>query len=107
MNSEIVLEKDQKPPNLTDVYKVFPAVKVARLAVDRLLQGNGRGQEMIAWCVSLVKDQIMPHVGCRYLTVDAKRESIGFYERLGFIKLKMQPDEKEDHPSMYFDIHKN
>jgi GNAT superfamily N-acetyltransferase len=32
------------------------AIKIARLAVDRRLRGQGYGRQMVKWCISLVTD---------------------------------------------------
>ena len=80
MNSEIVLNEGQRPQetSATSRYEAFPAVKIARLAVDKMLQGNGFGSMFLDWCMNHVKLTIMPYVGCRFLVVDAKRDSISF-----------------------------
>jgi len=87
-------------------YKIFPAVKVARLAVDKRLQGQGYGRLMIDWCVSMVKNDIMPIIGCRFLTVDAKRVSVPFYEKMGFNMLETPANIISEHPVMFIDLYK-
>lgn len=87
-------------------YKTFSAVKIARLAVDKALQGQGYGTKMVAWCVSLVKDKIMPIVGCRFLIVDAKADVVKFYENLGFTMLDTEENKHSQHPLMFLDLYK-
>lgn len=48
----------------------------------------------------------MPHVGCRFLVVDAKRDSVGFYQKSGFILLNTDSNYVDEHPLMFFDLHK-
>ncbi len=87
-------------------YKTFPAVKIARLAIDKSLQGQGGGSQMVSWCVSVVKEKIMPVVGCRFLIVDAKSEVISFYEKLSFKRLNTENNNQSEHPLMFLDLHK-
>jgi len=109
MNSEVTLNENQKPQNVLAArkYKVFPAVKIARLAVDKSLQGEGFGRSMIDFSVSLTKEKIMPHVGCRFLVTDAKKGSVSFYEKQGFELLDIEDNKTKDSPSMFFDVYRN
>jgi hypothetical protein len=45
MNSEIILNEGQRPQEsaATSKYEAFPAIKIARLAVDKSLHGKGFG----------------------------------------------------------------
>ena len=106
MNSEIVLNEGQRPQesSATSRYEAFPAVKIARLAIDKALQGNEFGTRFLDWCISHVKLAIMPHVGCRFLVVDAKRDSIAFYQKSGFILLDTEANCSDEHPLMFFDL---
>jgi len=87
-------------------YKTFSAVKIARLAVDKALHGKGYGTKMVAWCLSSVKDKIMPVVGCRFLIVDAKADVVGFYENIGFTMLDTEENRQSQHPLMFLDLYK-
>lgn len=69
-----------------------PVAVLARLAVDRSVQGQGLGRVLIGdaltRCVAL-SDQI----GIHAVFVEAvDEEAVRFYERFGFIPLKDQPD---------------
>ena len=109
MSSEIILNEHQRPNEISASakYEVFPAVKIARLAVDKNLQGKGYGQMMVQWGVSLVKEKIMPYIGCRFLVVDAKPASVFFYEKLGFELLSVYSHVEDENPPMFFDMYKN
>jgi len=109
MNSEVVLNEGQRPQESasTSRYEAFPAVKIARLAIDKALQGNGFGTKMLDWCINHVKLAIMPHVGCRFIVVDAKRDSVSFYEKSGFVLLDTEANRSDDHPLMFFDLYKS
>ena len=109
MNSEIDLAQSSRPNESPALgrYESFPAVKIARLAVDKSLQRNGWGRMMLDWSINLVRLAIMPHVGCRFIVVDSKKESIFFYQQSGFMLLNKETAESEEHPPMYFDLHSN
>jgi len=109
MSSEIVLNENQKPREIsaTAKYEAFPAIKIARLAIDKSLQGKGYGRMVVQWCAILVRKMIMPHVGCRFLVVDAKRDSVLFYEHQGFELLNIESNIADENPLMFFDIYKN
>lgn len=108
MNSEIALDEKYRPneTSATLKYSAFPAIKIARLAVDKTLQGKGVGRALLDWCVNHAQFTIMPHVGCRFLVVDAKRNSIPFYEKNGFTLLNADSNQADEHPSMFFDLYK-
>jgi GNAT superfamily N-acetyltransferase len=105
MNSEIILNENQRPQEIyaSSRYEAFPAVKIARLAIDKALQGQGFGKYFLEWSISLVRDKISPHVGCRFLVVDAKLHSISFYEKAGFSLFN--PGVPDEHPLMFLDLY--
>lgn len=108
MNSEIVLNEGQRPQetSTTSRYEAFPAVKIARLAVDKSLRGIGLGSMFLDWCMNHIKLALMPHVGCRFLVVDAKRDSVAFYQKAGFTLLNINSNDTDEHPLMFFDLYK-
>lgn len=87
-------------------YKDYPALKVARLAVNRALQGSGAGSALVDFAIGLAVDHIMPNAGCRFLVLDAKSESTGFYEKKGFTKMGAVADGGVEHTAMFMDLHK-
>ncbi len=86
-------------------YADFPAIKLARLAVDNKLQGQGVGGQLVDFAIALAVNQVMPHVGCRFMVVDAKLNSVGFYERKGFTRFgsNVQPDGLT---TLFMDLHR-
>jgi GNAT superfamily N-acetyltransferase len=101
MCSELVLDNHQRPQENKRLkrYDAFPAIKLARLAVDKDFQGKGLGILLIDNAISIVKNHIMPNAGCRFLTVDAKPDAINFYEKAGFSFLDV-PENKENQNSL-------
>jgi len=96
------------PPSGLDgfPYKDFPAIKIARLAVDSSFRDNDLGTKLIAWAVAISTTRVMPHVGCRFLAVDSKQQSIKFYEKCGFRLLDTEQNKQRNHPLMFMDIGK-
>lgn len=114
MNSEIDLSgiepNNNRRPQETHAtlrYTSFPSVKIARFAVDKNMQGQGIGKQLLLWCINYTKLNIMPNVGCRFLAVDAKKQSINFYKRCGFNLLKPESDQLGEHPLMFYDLYKS
>lgn len=87
-------------------YKDYPAVKLARLAVDAGLQGQGIGSQLVDFVIGLVLQHIMPHTGCRFLVVDAKSDSVSFYERKGFGRMGPVVDGEHTFTTMFIDLHR-
>lgn len=71
-------------------YQTFPAIKIGLLAVDRRAKGAGR--RLLEWAVEYIAENIAPHVGVRFITVDALYDSdttppydaSGLYKKFGF-----------------------
>ena len=83
-------------------YARYPAVKIARLAVDERFEGFGIGRFLLFWATGKVY-QLSKEVGCRYITLDSKRESIGFYEKFGFKVIERYKNRA--FPPMYFNMY--
>lgn len=97
---------DQLVADVEYPYHHYPAVKIARLAVDRRLQGKGLGQGLVNLAVGQAKNIICPAVGCRFITVDSKRQSVEFYRRSGFTLLDTAENRGRTSPVMWIDLNK-
>lgn len=84
----------------------YPAVKIARLAVDIRFQKRGVGQHLIQLALGTAKDVVCPAVGCRFVVVDAKKPAVSFYERCGFTLLDTSENRKRPSPVMFVDLSK-
>ncbi|WP_367344147.1 GNAT family N-acetyltransferase [Methanomethylovorans sp.] len=83
-------------------YSRYPALKLARLATDERFQRMGVGSYMLHIAIYLT--QIVSEIaGCRYITVDSKPESVGFYTKHGF-KL-VEESKKKEYPVLYLNIY--
>ena len=87
-------------------YRSYPAVKIARLAVDERYRGNDLGKMLVTLALGIAKDQICPAVGCRFVTVDAKVDAVKFYERLGFSFLETEQNRQRPEPILFIDLYK-
>ena len=82
--------------------KTYPAVKIGRLAVNKKFSGIGLGTQMLLSVREMYLSE-PHHAGCRFITVDAYRSALPFYERNDFRYLTTK-DEYEDTRAMYFDL---
>ena len=83
-------------------YQKYPAIKIARMAVDEKLSGAGIGRYLLLAAVGKVH-HLSLEVGCRYITVDSKRDAVGFYEKNGFKIIKRYENRK--FPPMYLNMY--
>lgn len=81
--------------------KHYPAVKIGRLAISEEYAGKGLGRDIIR----LIKFMFTHgnRTGCRFITVDAYRNAIGFYQKCGFDFISKK-DRDEITRSMYYDL---
>ena len=82
-------------------YHKYPSIKIARLAVDETCERQGFGRFLVLAAIGLALS-VSEIIGCRYLTVDSKPESMSFYERLGFRVVERY--RQTDFPKMYIDM---
>lgn len=77
---------------IPDEYKVrlpkypIPAIRIARLAVNKESKGKGLGKELLKQAFLKIL-QVFDITGIYFILVDAKETSRSFYEHYGFIKL--------------------
>ena len=86
-------------------YKYFPAMKIARLAVDSRFERRGVGKHLLFAAIGKVWS-IRDSIATRYIIVDSKTESISFYEKNGFkrfVNIKKK-EIKTDFTPLYFDL---
>jgi GNAT superfamily N-acetyltransferase len=81
----------EKPKSVR--YKYVSALKLAQLGVDRRFQGLGIGREVIADVVALARLAAVAY-GCRYVTLDAQPELVGWYQAHGFVINKLQQSQR-------------
>ena len=70
----------------------LPAVKLARLAIDKSCQGKNYGRLLLVDAMHRVAAAIRNTAGVVGLFVDAKNQNVAaFYEKFGFISLRDNP----------------
>jgi ribosomal protein S18 acetylase RimI-like enzyme len=93
MADRIMLGPKEKPKGVA--YSLVPALKVAQLGVDVRFQRRGLGEMMIGYAVQMART-FRGMMGCRYITLDARPELIGWYERQGFKLNKEEQASREE-----------
>lgn len=82
-------------------YRKYPAIKIARLAIDSRFEKRGIGTYLVKVIMGQVIS-ICSNIGCRYLLVDSKIESTSFYEKFGF--KVAEKNKKKDFIPMYLNM---
>jgi len=97
---------DQKSISEDFKYKDYPAIKLARLAVDISQRDNDLhlGSKLVDFLVGFATEQVMPYTGCRFLVVDAKPKSVGFYIKKGFSKIGDHQEGQSQATTMVIDL---
>jgi predicted N-acetyltransferase YhbS len=106
MCAEIKLEKTYEIADKVgaDKYEFHPAVRIARLAVETGRDGAGLGRQLVETALGVILLSIVPNVGCRFVVLDAKPKSIGFYKHLGFRLLETEGNKEAPTPLMFMDL---
>ena len=65
----------------------LPVLKISRLAVDKKYQNLGIGRKLLKAMFEFAIEQ-KNKTGCIGVVVDAKKEAVSFYKKLGFICLE-------------------
>lgn len=82
--------------------KSYPAIKIGRLAVAEKYSHKGYGSQILQF-VQYLYTQREQYAGCRFVTVDAYDNALGFYEKHGF-KFLTTKDAGQRTRVMYFDL---
>lgn len=79
----------------------LPVLLLARLGVATAMQGKGVGKRMLRHALSLAVE-LMDSVGCVGVVVDAKADSLTFYEAYGFTLITVAPPAR--YPRLFLPI---
>jgi len=82
--------------------RTYPSVKIGRLAVAKKYAGLGLGKRLLLSVREMYINE-QHHAGCRFITVDAYRSALDFYEKNNFRYLTTK-DSNDDTRAMYFDL---
>lgn len=82
--------EEKEAEGITRQFRSFPALKIARLAIDKRFQGQGWGKGAVLFCIGLARrlNDLTRYdgVGCRFLTVDAYPTAVDFYKKFRFVE---------------------
>ncbi len=82
----------------------IPAIKLARLAVDKDYQKQMVGTNILKWCIGYVLE-CSEMMAVRFITVDAYPEKLAFYQKFSFlINQSRHYTKKTNHVSMRYDL---
>lgn len=100
--NDFLLEEDANIPNAKR-RKSYPAVKIGRLAVSKDYEGQSFGRISLNYIKqTLLENRVS---GCRFVTVDALKEAVGFYQKNGF-QILATPEESDETVLMFYDLMK-
>jgi GNAT superfamily N-acetyltransferase len=74
-------------------YRNVSSLKLGQLAVDRRFQGRGVGRYAIGFSIHLAAE-VSDRVACRYVTLDAESDLVGWYGRFGFTLNRLHQKER-------------
>lgn len=101
---EVAAERDIADLDGADFrYEHFPALKIARLAVHAKYRKFALGRTLVDFSVGRSQD-IASIAGCRFVVVDAKKPSVGFYEKCGFRLINTDENKSRTEPVMFLDL---
>lgn len=81
--------------------KTYPSVKIGRFAVSKKYEGHDIGSQLLNFIKILFTAS--NKTGCRFITLDAYAEAVGFYQKNGF-DFFTDKDRNESTRLMFFDL---
>ena len=100
------IELATPPEGLANYRYPYPAIKIAKLAVNEKHRKLKLGYKLVSLALALSKERVLPHVGCRFLAVDSHPDAITFYEKCGFRLLDTEANRQLKNPLMFVDLGK-
>lgn len=84
------VEVEELPARARRSLPAYPLLilRLARLAVDESVRGQGLGSELLRFVLRLAV-RLAADYGCVGVLVDAKPDSVDFYLRLGFVAVEL------------------
>ena len=76
----------------------LPILRLARLGVDRSVQGQGLGAELLRFVLHLAT-RMATEYGCTGVVVDAKPDAVGFYAKYGFSPIEAVEGQSDARPA--------
>lgn len=97
INKKYLGDGDTKPGFEPDNY---PTLLIARLATHADWEKRGIGTFMLSFSMATAIFLHRKYLGCRFISVDAKKDRVSFYTDNGF-KL-VESTRNKEHPKLYF-----
>jgi GNAT superfamily N-acetyltransferase len=93
------LERDDLPASERKSLPSYPlpVLRIARLATDLSVQGQGIGKELLRFALVLAR-RLATDYGCVGVLVEAKVDAVQFYERYGFVGLDVLEGQSHARP---------
>jgi GNAT superfamily N-acetyltransferase len=85
----------------------LPILRLARLAVDRSVQSQGLGAQLLRFVLRLATTMATDY-GCIGVVVDAKPDAMRFYAKYGFVPVDVLEGQSETRPratTMFLSMH--
>jgi GNAT superfamily N-acetyltransferase len=76
----------------------LPVLRLARLAVDEAVRGQGLGVQLLRFVLELAL-RMASDYGCVGVAVDAKSDAVDFYKKYGFISVDLAEGQSDARPS--------
>lgn len=76
----------------------LPVLRLARLAVDQSVQGQGLGFELLRFVLRLAV-RMADDYGCVGVVVDAKPDAVAFYKKYGFMTIEAVEGQADVRPA--------
>lgn len=92
-SDSIRLETEEKEKEKV-LYSNIPALKIARLAIDKNCQHKGFGVFLINYAVKIASD-MRENMGIKFITVDCYEHRLSYYKKQGFIINNIQNPKRE------------
>ena len=77
----------------------LPVLRLARLAVDGSVRGQGLGAQLLRFALQLAS-RMATDYGCVGVVIDAKPEAVDFYATHGFINIQVVEGESDIRPKL-------
>jgi len=75
----------------------LPVLRLARLAVDQIVRGQGLGVQLLRFVLQLAL-RMASDFGCIGVAVDAKPDAVDFYRKYGFISVDLAEGQSDARP---------
>lgn len=79
------------------LYYNIPAIKIARMAIQRDFQTNGYGELLIKFAVHISNSIRQIGVGVKFITVDCYEHRTSYYQNYGFVENRIQDELRQPH----------